>query len=103
MSQENVEKIRTVFEVFNREGFEATVPFLAPDTVWYPFPEWPGDAEYHGPEGAGRLVGEWTENFDDYRWELDELIDCGEAVVLLGHHTGRSKSAGTRVRQRVSA
>jgi len=103
VSQENVETIRTVFEVFNREGFEATVPFLTPDTVWYPFPEWPGDSEYHGPAGARRQVAEWTENFDDYRWEVDDVIESGEAVVLLARHTGRIKGAGTRVEQRISA
>jgi ketosteroid isomerase-like protein len=103
MSQENVETIRTVFEIFNREGFEPTRRFLSPDVVWYPFPEWPGESEYHSPDGAGRLVSEWTENFEDYRWEVEELIDSGEAVVLLGRHTGRVKDAGTRVEQKISA
>ncbi len=103
MSQENVETIRTVFEVFNREGFEPTRRFLTPDAVWHSFPEWPGDSEYHGPDGAGRLVSEWTENFDDYAWEVDELIESGNSVILLARHTGQIKGAGTRVEQRISA
>lgn len=103
MSQENVETIRKVMEIFNREGFESTTDFLTPGVVWYAFPEWTGDSEYHGPQGCGRLVSEWTENFDDYRWETEELIDVGEAVLLLAHHTGRSKAAGAPVRQRIAA
>lgn len=103
MSQANVETIRTVFEIFNREGFEPTRRFLRPDTVWHPFPEWPGEREYRGPDGAGRLVAEWTENFEDYAWEVEELLDAGDAVVLLGYHTGHSRGAEAPVSQRVSA
>jgi len=102
MSQDNVERIRAMFEGFNRDGFEAALPYIAPDAVWYPFPEWPGPAEYHGLDGARQLASEWTENFDDYRWVLDELIDKGDAVVVLAHHTGRIKGAGTPVEHRVA-
>jgi ketosteroid isomerase-like protein len=102
MSEQAVEQIRLMFERFNRAGFEAAASYIAPDTVWHTFPEWPGAEKYEGVDGVRQLTQEWTENFDDYRWEISELIDRGDRVVVLAHHGGESKGAGTPVRQRVA-
>lgn len=101
MSEQRAAPIREMFEVFNREGIEAVLPFMAPNVVWHSFPEWPGEDRYEGYDGIRRLTLEWTENFDNYQWEVDEVIDRGDVVVVLAHHRGRSKSAGMPVNEEV--
>jgi ketosteroid isomerase-like protein len=103
MSQENVEVARQVVEAFNRGGVAATAPFVARDLQVHPFPEWPGPPLYRGMDGLTKLAEEWTENFDDYAWDVQRLIGAGERVVLLFHHGGRTKGQGVAVHQPVGA
>lgn len=101
MSEARATLIRTMFEAFNRDGIEATLPFMPANVVWHTFPEWPGADRNEGHDGIRQLAGEWTENFDDYSWDVEEVRDCGDAVVVLAHHRGRSKAAGMPVSEQV--
>jgi ketosteroid isomerase-like protein len=96
-SSERAERLRRMFDTFNRDGYEAASVHVAPDTVWHTFPEWPGAAYYEGREGVGRLVSEWTENFDSYQWQVEEIVERGETVIVLARHGGRSKVVGATV------
>ena len=39
----------------------------------------------------------WIDEFDDYWIERDDLVDAGDAVVLLWRHGGVGKTSGVRV------
>jgi ketosteroid isomerase-like protein len=101
MSQENVEIARQLIEAFNREGAAATAPFVARDVEVHPFPEWPGAPLYRGIDGFTELAREWTENFDDYAWDVQRVIEAGERVAILANHSGRTKDQGVPVHQSV--
>ena len=90
-----------MFDAFNREGIEAALPYLAEDVVWHSFPEWPGDDSYTGRDGIRQLTAEWTENFDEYQWDLELVEDRGKGVLVLANHHGRSKGAGMPISQEV--
>ena len=47
----------------------ATAPLAHEALENHPFPEWPRPDLYRGMDGPTRLVEEWTENFDNYRWD----------------------------------
>jgi ketosteroid isomerase-like protein len=100
--QENVEIARASLEAFNREGIAATARFIREDLEVHPFPEWPGPDVYRGMEGLTQLVEEWTENFDDYRWEPQRFVDAGSRVVVLARHLGETKDQRVTVDQPVS-
>lgn len=103
MGERNVERVREMFEAFDlHREVEVLAPYVASHVVWHSFPEWPGDSEYHELDGLGRLLGEWTENFDEYRWEVEEVLERGFCVVVLAYHGGRSKGAALPVRDRVA-
>jgi ketosteroid isomerase-like protein len=101
MSEENVEIVRRTFEQLEKGGVEAALRFLASDVVLYPFPEWVEASEYRGHDGIRRVLAVWTENFDDFTMELQELRDTGDRVVALYEQSGRIKGSGVRVRQPV--
>jgi ketosteroid isomerase-like protein len=99
---DNVEIVRRIFDTFNRDGVEATAAFLDDDFEAYPFPEWLGPPVYHGLQGLIELVGEWTDNFEDYRWEVERILDApGDRVVILAHQHGNVKGQGIPVSQPV--
>jgi ketosteroid isomerase-like protein len=99
MSQEHVELLRKSFEAFNVGGIEALLPFCPPDVVWYSVAEWLEDPVYRGHDGARKLVGAFTDNFDDWGWEVHEIRDVGSRVVAHVEMTGRIKDSGVPIRQ----
>jgi len=103
MSQENVEIVRGAYDAFAAGGVEMTKAFFAPDCVHYPFPEWVGQSKYRGSEGLGRLLAEWIDNFDDFRFEVGEIRQAGDSVLMLGETVGRIKGSGVPIRQPLGA
>ena len=101
MSQENVEVIRRTLEAFRAGGIDAALEFIAEDTVWYPFPAWVEDSEYRGREGVHKVVGIWTDSFDNFAVEVHGLRDAGDKVVALTVNTGKIKGTGVPIRQPV--
>jgi ketosteroid isomerase-like protein len=101
MSEENVEIVRRAFEALDENGVEGVLPFLASDVIFYPFPEWVEADEYRGHDGIRDVLAVWTQNFDEFTIEVDELRDAGARVVALYEQSGRTKDSGIPVRQRV--
>jgi ketosteroid isomerase-like protein len=100
MSQENVERIRRGYEAFNRgdfadaardfdANFEWRIPFQLPDS--------PPDETYRGPEEVIRFWQTWAAYFDDFRMELEEIIDLGDKVIVIGGLRGRGAESGVEV------
>jgi ketosteroid isomerase-like protein len=104
MGASNVEKIRETLAIFNREGGAAALDYAmggGTELVWHSAPEWPGKPLYEGREGALELMAEWTESFEDYRWDLEHAYDLGDRVLALVHHRG--STLGGRFEGQVAA
>jgi ketosteroid isomerase-like protein len=95
MSETNLDALRQGIEAWNRHGpSDAAVALAHPDSVLYPFPEWPDDSLYRGRDGWLRLMEQWTENFDDITWEIEKVIDDDPTVALLVNHRATVKGTG---------
>ena len=101
MSEDNVEIVQRAFAASADSGIEAVLPFYAEDIVLYSVPEWPDDSEYHGHEGAMKLERQWTENFDEFGFEVQALHDAGDSVVATTEMVGRIKGTRDPVTQRI--
>ncbi len=101
MSQQNVELVRKSFRAFNGGGVEALLPFVAPDGRWYAAAEWVEELVYVGHDGMRQLSNAWTENFDDWAWEIQDIRDLGTRVLVLAEMTGETKDTGVSIRQPV--
>lgn len=88
MSQENVEIVRRLFELFHIGMASADLGFwthsedLADDFEWIPPPGSPGLGVYRGPEGFLEFMGTWTEDFEDWSVELEQAFDAGPDRVV---------------------
>jgi ketosteroid isomerase-like protein len=93
MSQENVEIVRQFYEVsFDRTLPETADPEevvpqlwarLAPDFELHERPELPDARVYRGPEEAKKFFRKTQQVFAEARWEPQEFIDLGHAVVVV--------------------
>jgi ketosteroid isomerase-like protein len=99
MSQENVEILAQGYAEFAATG-DFSEERTSPDFVWdmSTFSGWPEKKFYEGIEGSREFIATWTEPFDDWKIELEELIDGGEEnVVAVLNQRGTSKSTGLEV------
>jgi ketosteroid isomerase-like protein len=101
MSQENVEIVRGAFQTFSAEGIEAALAFYSPDCVWYTTDRWLEGSAYRGHDGMRRIQADFSENFDDFRFEVHDVRDAQDRVVALIDMTGRIKDSGAAVSQRL--
>ncbi len=99
MSQENVEVVKESLAAYADGGIEVLLPFVRPDVVCYPFPEWVEEGVYRGHDGVRKVATIWTDTFDDFRVEFDEVEDHGSNVVALGTISGLIKVTGAPLRQ----
>jgi hypothetical protein len=87
MSQEIA---RRGYEHFKVTG-ELLAETLHPDFVWdrSKFRGWPERQAYPGIDGAMQFIADWTESWEAWALELDELRDAGDWVIMILRQRGR--------------
>lgn len=100
MSEQNVELVRRLLEMFARREHEAVFAFYDPDIEW--------DATnistlglddlagvYHGHEGVRTYWRRWLQAWKDLEFDVEDVLDAGDEVVALirnqrqwGRHSG---------------
>jgi uncharacterized protein len=103
MSQENVEIVRRAYEAFNRHDWDATLEAVDPDIEWNQITQFPDRAVYRGrKEMRDRFWNEQlVEQFGDFRIEVEEFVDAGDHVVMLGYIVAHGSASGVPIRLRV--
>ena len=104
MSQENVEVAHQLAEAFQR-GLEHDDPgamfdtgLLADDWEWVVQTPFEGKSVWTGRQEFVEFLRIWTEQFDDWSFQVDRLIDAGDdRVVALAHQSGTGKESGVAV------
>jgi ketosteroid isomerase-like protein len=102
MSEENVEVVREMYE--RREGGDMRVgEFVDPEIefvrIGSELPDFAG--EWHGTDGLRQATAEYLNVWDDYRFEVERVIDLGDRVLVLERHTARGKRSGASISQQV--
>jgi ketosteroid isomerase-like protein len=101
MSRKNVE---LAARFYGLAATKAEILAALPRTMelCHPEIEWtaPEDgATYRGREGVRQRHEEWLESFDDYRWEVQRMIDCGgDEILVEATEVGRGAMSGAEVR-----
>jgi len=91
----NIEVIREMLEDYLRGDYEAALPAFADDVLVVTSLE-----RYHGLAGVVEEAQRWERMWTDYRFEVEDLVDAGDKVVLLYHQSGRSKTSGVELEER---
>jgi ketosteroid isomerase-like protein len=101
MSEENVEvrneAVRRFFAAFDtdEEGFRTV---LHPDIEWYPIEE--NRTPTRGIEAAMWNRNAWLDTWEEHRFDLEEVIEDGDDVVVLVHIVALGKGSGVEVNLR---
>jgi ketosteroid isomerase-like protein len=102
MSRENVEIVRAAIDAFNSET-EDWVEFWDSAGELHDPPDWIDRTVHSGHLGIRRAAGLWRENFSEFRWNIERLVDAGDRVVALVDQCGHIKHGGGTVDHPVGA
>ena len=98
MSQENVETLRKGYEAFGKGDIDAAFENFSDDIVWKGLGDSvPGGGTYNGKdEVKNQWLPEFAANYQDFRQDIEELIDAGDWVIVLG--TSRATVGGQEIK-----
>ena len=95
--KENAEVVREMLADYLRGDYEAALPVFAPDVEVVTALE-----RFHGRAGVVTEAERWEEIWSDYRFEVEDLIEAGDKVVLLYRQVGIAKGSGIEVEERAA-
>jgi uncharacterized protein len=99
MSQENVEVARRAYEAYNRGDAQGVVADLAPSFEYVSTGAVPGERDVrHGPKEYLGFLRWLSDEFDDPRVEVHELVEAGNQVLASVTLRGRGKQSGAETR-----
>jgi ketosteroid isomerase-like protein len=103
MSQENLEIVRSGFELLQQQGDLALFEdWTTPDLVIVQPPEVPDAKTYEGRAAVAEAWQDWPDQWEDFRLDLIELIDVGDDLVVSEtRHRGRGRESGIEMDFRV--
>ncbi len=102
MSQENVDLVVGLFENVNKRDFRAIMDAYADDMVLVNHGDLraAGGPGVVGKDAVGAWFGDWFRSFDrDYRFEIEEVRDLDDRVLIVARHQGRGRTSGVPIDQ----
>ncbi|MEA2347653.1 MAG: uncharacterized protein QOG62_1440 [Thermoleophilaceae bacterium] len=100
MSQDNVEIIRRLYEIWNGpEPAEALLPLIAPDFEYVNPSNAVEPGIRSGHEGMLAAQANLDGAFDQYEHDVDELVDLGDRVLAWTIFRALAKTGGLRYDQ----
>ena len=100
MSQENVELVQKLLDVYNERSFEENFDLIDPDIVWdMSRVELPDGTTFTGRTELRGFVEAWEEGFESEHVVAEEIIDRGSQVVVMVRHRGRGRISGAEIDQ----
>src|SRR5690349_21717265 len=108
MSEENVEFIEALVTGaggMDKQAVLAALPELiaqtcAPGIEWVEDPGRADGAVYRGHEGVRQSWERWLEQWDQWEFEVERFIDCGDHVLVVAREHGRGATSGASVSAR---
>jgi ketosteroid isomerase-like protein len=99
MSRENVEVVRRSLAAFNDGDYEASLSHFAPDAEWEHNVGLgtPMEGTYRGHAALRDFWNRLFEAFEDAYYEIEELRDLGDEVLILGRLSTRGRASGAAV------
>jgi ketosteroid isomerase-like protein len=92
MSEENVAVVRGMWNAFLRNDFEASLGAIDPDVEW-DGTNLPDGKVAHGLDAVIEHLSSWTEMWEDWEIELEDVVDAGDdRVIAFIRERGRSRT-----------
>ena len=101
MSQERVELVRDGFEAWNSGDRRWVLDHMSPEIEWITPAEDPEPGHYRGFEQLESFWEQWRTTFGHLKFEIEDLIDARESVVVIARRSGTGESSGVAISDRI--
>jgi ketosteroid isomerase-like protein len=101
MSEENVEIVRRHIDAYLAGDYKAAIAAYDPE-IEYDVSIRPEGRVYRGHAGIVEALRTWAGTWDEWKAEIEEIIDAGDDVLVFDHQTGRGKGSGVPLDQHTS-
>jgi ketosteroid isomerase-like protein len=98
MSTDPGEVVRRLVVAFNAFDIDAVIALCSPDVVVEENPAFPDASTYHGHDGVRAMLAGWSESFDDWHTDVQEITVAGDRVTLHGTYEGVGRITGAPVK-----
>jgi uncharacterized protein len=94
VAAEDVQRLRAIYDAFDRGDVDAWVGLLAHNIEWSVPETLPWGGTRHGHDGA-RVFRELLDEHVEGGWGTpEEFLDAGDRIVVLGRFSGRARATG---------
>jgi ketosteroid isomerase-like protein len=97
MSEAEVQVVARAGQAYTERGVDGLLEFAHPEIEWRTRSDLPDSDLYEGHDGVRRLYARFEEDLDEMYYEPEELIDAGDArVVMVLRWGGAGKASGAQ-------
>jgi ketosteroid isomerase-like protein len=97
MSQENVEIVRRMVELWNLGDVEGVGAVMSPDIECFPATEELTPKSFRGRDAFVAYGREWLDDFDEYVLVASDYLDVDDFVIIVGRVIARGRVSGAEV------
>jgi ketosteroid isomerase-like protein len=94
MAQQDVENTRAAYEAFGRGDVMAAAENFADDVEWWTAESLPDGGTVKGKDAVLEAWSHIPNYLTEFSVEPDEILDCGDKVVVRGHQQIKTKETG---------
>jgi ketosteroid isomerase-like protein len=94
VSQDSVEIVRAALRAIRDRDRRAAATLFTPDAEWHNTSSFPGPRMCVGPDAIIDFWVTLTEDFDDFRDEIEQVLVVDDRVVLEFHQSGSGRQSG---------
>jgi ketosteroid isomerase-like protein len=93
----NAEIVRAAFDAWDRGDHDAWVEAFDAEADFYPLRAQLEGRPYHGHDGLRSFVNELSEEWDEIRFEVEDVRELGERIVGSGRFKARGRGSGVEL------
>ena len=98
MSQENVELVTRVDDLWNRGDIDAVMEMFDPEVVWHGYTHLPDSGRRDGVDAVRAWVTDCAGAWGEIEVSIERLVEVGDdAVLALVRMSGRGRDSGVPV------
>jgi ketosteroid isomerase-like protein len=105
MSRANAEFVEALFagaSTMSKDALRAALPQVVaqvadPAIEWIEDPSRADSRVYRGHEGVLASWRQWLDQWDEYGFEVERVVDCGDEVFVAAHERASGAASGARV------
>jgi uncharacterized protein len=99
VSPADVEVVRRIYRAWGKGDVDGARALLDPDVEWVNAPDAVEPGTRRGVDGFTTALAMVNDTFDGPDLEIEDVIDAGEQVVVIGMLRGQGQSSGISVEQ----